>query len=900
MYCNSKIIDLDGVKIDITERKQLEKTILKGEQIINKNSDQLKQRMQELSTVNLIAQTVSNATNLQSALEIVAQEIAPLFKAFSTGISLFNDDQTKRTIVVMYQPAYQGKVKLVGRTVLIPRDEIFETLVVQGQAVIIQKAQTNPLTQTDREFIKARKIQELLLVPLKAHGQVIGSISIATDDYHRHFTTREVQLAETIANHLAGTITLFQTLEQERRQRQITERLLEVANTLNRNLDLHMVLAKIFEQLAQVVEHNGGGIFLSNKNELLLIYGSGPAAAAHVGERISLSSQNPTARAFNNRNMLMINDGDSEPHWMQWPEGEQIRSWIGVPLLVDHQMIGILTIDNFKANAYTQDDARIMQMFANQAAIAIHNARLFEALQQSEDRYRIISETLSNIAYMFSVDDKGTFSYVWATEEAARQLTGFTFAELQIQGGWLSIIREEDLPQALQHQDVLRNGRSSSVEYRLVTKEGKERWVQEISRPILDESKERVRFIYGGIKEISERRQLEQHLLQTQKIEAIGQLTSGVAHHFNNMFTAMIGYIALSIDQLPAGHAVIDDLERVQGITQRAAGLTRQLLTFSQKTAGHQTRQVNLNELIINTKNLLEQLIDTSIRLETDLASDLWRVKLDTNQFEQVLINLVINARDAMPQGGTLLIQTANERLPINETKKSFDLPHGYYVKLIIRDNGIGMSDETKAHIFEPFFTTREVGQGTGLGLYLSLGIIKQHKGHIEVESELGQGTTVTIFLLCQETDILAQAKNGRNLDLPKGTETILLVEDNKIVRSLTAKILRQQGYTIIEADSGETALEIFDTQPNLIIDLLLADVSLPQMRGDALASELQQRYPQLQVLLISGYSESAIDTSHPVKIKPHFLAKPFTPNTLVRTVRTILSNQGYNYLSRN
>ena len=888
LYIDGKIEGVVGANIDITERKQLEERLTLGSQIIKKTNNQLKQRVHELSTLNLIAQTVSNATDLQSALEAIAEEIVPLFNAFSTGISLFNADRTTRTIVVLHQPSSPDEYKLVGKTFPIPRDEIYNKLIKQGQAVIVQKAQTNPLTLTNREIIKARNIQELLLVPLKAHGQIIGSINISTNDPLRNFSMQEVQLGETIAGHIAGTIALFQSLEQERRQRQIATSLLEVATTLNRSLDLHTVFSKIFEQLDQVIEHNGGGIFLSDKTNLVLIQGLGPAAAAHIGEKISLSSQNPTARAFNNKTMLVINDGATERYWLQWPEGDRLQSWIGVPLMVDQEAIGILTIDNFAANAYNQDDAKIMQLFGNQAALAIYNARLFEAVQQSEARYRIISEVLSNIAYVLRVDDKGTFTRVWATEETAQQLTGFTLAEIDARGGWLSIIREEDLPKALKHDDLLRNGQSSSVEYRIITKDGKERWILDVSRPIWDENKERVLFIYGGRRDISEHRRLEKHLLQTQKIEAIGQLTSGIAHHFNNMFTAMTGYLALSLEQLPPEHAILSDLERVQRITQRAAALVQQLLTFSKENVGRHTKQVNLNELLLHAKSLLEQLIDQTIQLEINLAPNLWLVSLDTNQFEQVLIHLVVNARDAMPQGGTLLFETDNIELTRNETEKSLDLQSGPYVKLTLRDNGVGMDAKTLSRIFEPFFTTKEVGQGIGLGLYTSLGIVKQHQGQLKIDSELNQGTTVSIFLP-RHGEPAPQFRKDRNLELPQGTETILLVEDNGVVRDLTARILRQQGYTIIEADNGKTALELLDTQPDLIINLLLSDVILPKMRGDTLAMTLKERYPDLEILFISGYDESIIEPSSADRHNFNFLAKPFTPNTLIRKVHAIL-----------
>ncbi|MCB9098397.1 MAG: GAF domain-containing protein [Anaerolineales bacterium] len=700
-----------------------------------------------LPALSRMAQAVAGATQLQPALEAIVEELAHLFRARSTAISLLNSSHTATTVMVRHQPSDYGHYNIVGQTFSIPPSSIFDQLLNEGQSVIVSNAQNYPLPQPAHKALVTQNIHTLLLIPLKTRAQVIGNIGISTDDPQRTFSSVEIQLGEIIAGQIAGTIELFRSLEQERRQRQVADSLREVATILNSSLDLPILLSKIFEQLARVIEHNGGGIFLRDGDDLVLIHGLGAAAESHVGERISLSSQNPTVRAFNSRQLLMINDGANEPYWLQWPEGDRLQSWIGVPLLVGQQAIGILTIDNFTAAAYNQDDAQVMQIFAEQAALAIHNARLFESVRQSEERYRVISEVISKIAYVLRVDDQGGFYRDWATEGSATQLTGFTFQEIDAQGGWPAIVYNEDLPQLLRHNERLKAGQPSSVEYRIITKDGRQRWLKDMARPVWDDKHQRVISIYGGCQDISDSRRLEAHLLQSQKMEAVGQLAAGIAHHFNNMFTTMTGYLALAIDELPSEHTVISDLERVQHTTQRAAALTQQLLTFSRNNHEQRTVSMNLNELIIETRGLLEQLLDPSIDLKIRLASDLWWVNLDASQFKQVLINLVLNARDAMPRGGTLELHTAPMSLTVDAAQRLGQLRPGDYVRLIIADNGIGMSPTVQERIFEPFFTTKEVGQGTGLGLYAALGVIQHHSGHIEVDSAPGQGATVTIYL---------------------------------------------------------------------------------------------------------------------------------------------------------
>ncbi|GIK40997.1 MAG: hypothetical protein BroJett011_48300 [Chloroflexota bacterium] len=384
------------------------------------------------------------------------------------------------------------------------------------------------------------------------------------------------------------------------------------------------------------------------------------------------------------------------------------------------------------------------------------------------------------------------------------------------------------------------------------------------------------------------RNELEQQFRQAQKMEAIGRLAGGVAHDFNNLLTAIMGYTAMAADTLPPDHAAHPDLEGIQKTAQRAANLTRQLLAFARRQI-IEPRVLNLNDLILNVEKMLRRLISEDIKLTTLLAPDLAPLKADPGQLEQVLLNLVVNARDAMPNGGELIIETANVNLDHDYARRHAEVTPGEYVLLAVSDTGVGMTEEVKARLFEPFFTTKEVGKGSGLGLATCFGIVKQNEGHIRAYSELGVGTTFKIYLP-QVEGVATPLVRPEPIDiLAQGTETILLAEDEITVRDLAAQSLRQQGYTVLEAADGLEALELAQSQPQNEIHLLLTDMIMPRLGGANLAEQLRAARPQLKVLFMSGYTDSTIIRYGLPQTGSAFLQKPFSPRRLVQKVREVL-----------
>ncbi|NTU84599.1 MAG: PAS domain S-box protein, partial [Chloroflexales bacterium] len=390
--------------------------------------------------------------------------------------------------------------------------------------------------------------------------------------------------------------------------------------------------------------------------------------------------------------------------------------------------------------------------------------------------------------------------------------------------------------------------------------------------------------------DVTERKQLEAQLLQSQKMESVGQLAGGIAHDFNNLLTAIGGYTELALADIPADNPATGDLHEVLKAADRAAALTRQLLAFARRQPIDPVI-INLNTLVSELDKLLRRLISEAITLTIQLTPNLHLVKADPGQLEQVLINLVVNARDAMPEGGQLLVETANVVLDPRYAYGHLDIPAGPYVMLAVSDSGIGMTPEVQTHVFEPFFTTKEPGKGSGLGLSTCYGIVKQHGGTIWVYSEPGQGTSVKVYLP-PLTDAHGEAPRAeRDRQLPQGNETILVVEDEEAVRVLTARILRSCGYSVLEAAHGVEALRIARTYQPAMIHLLLTDMVMPQMGGRATADQVTAVYPGIKVLFMSGYTEHASLRQSRIVDGERFIQKPFTSAILAQAVRAMLDS---------
>jgi signal transduction histidine kinase/DNA-binding response OmpR family regulator len=393
---------------------------------------------------------------------------------------------------------------------------------------------------------------------------------------------------------------------------------------------------------------------------------------------------------------------------------------------------------------------------------------------------------------------------------------------------------------------------------------------------------------WGTQRDVTDQRNLENQLRQSQRIEAIGRLAGGIAHDFNNLLTAILGYVDLLLEDLPRDDRSREDVEEIRKAAERATDLTRQLLAFSRKQV-LQPRVIDLNAIVEGMDKMVRRLIGEDVALSSILARGLGMVRADPGQIEQVILNLTVNARDAMPNGGRLTIETANVELDDQFVGRHVGAQAGSHVMLAVSDTGIGMDEETKAHMFEPFFTTKGPGKGTGLGLATVYGIVKQSGGSIWVYSEPGQGAAFKVYLPRVEAAPDAEATAPPRGDIPlRGTETVLLAEDSDHVRELAARVLRAHGYVVLEARTGSDALQAArgHTGP---IDLLLTDVVMPEMNGRELVERLTTLRRGLRVVYMSGYTTEAVVHHGVLDAGVHYVQKPFIPETLLRKIREVL-----------
>jgi PAS domain S-box-containing protein len=522
---------------------------------------------------------------------------------------------------------------------------------------------------------------------------------------------------------------------------------------------------------------------------------------------------------------------------------------------------------------------------------AIGRKRQEGVLRQNEERYRAVTHSATDA--IISADSAGNIVH-W--NQGAETIFGYSGAEVIGQPATLL------MPSCFQEGHLagmarMRAGGESHVlgkvvEMEGVRKDGSKCPVElSLSAWLVDD----LRYYTAIIRDVTERKRAEEEkgklqaqLQQAMKMEAVGRLAGGVAHDFNNLLTVITGYSELLLQKIGKESPMHGEVEQIQRAGERAALLTRQLLAFSRKQI-IEPKVLDLNLLTVDVGKMLVRLIGENIDLKTVPGKNVGKVKVDSGHFEQVLINLAVNARDAMPDGGSLLIETANVELDEAYcAQRPYQIAPGRYVMLAVSDTGCGMTGETSKHIFEPFFTTKATGQGTGLGLSMIYGAVKQAGGSIEVYSEVGKGTTVKIYLPRVEGETVEQEKDDQPTVLLGGTETVLLTEDEEIVRKMCFRILGDLGYKVLQAGNGAEAIALAHGYGDRI-DLLLTDVVMPGMNGAELARQLVVRHPEMKVLFTSGYTHDAISRHGVLDEGVSFIGKPYTPSALARKVRKVL-----------
>jgi PAS domain S-box-containing protein len=703
-----------------------------------------------------------------------------------------------------------------------------------------------------------------------------------------HGGRRAAELSITLVKDDAGTPTGFRgtvrDVTERKRAARLQSALYEIAATAGSSSDLAELYVAIHGILGSFLYARNVSIALHDKERERLRF------PYFVDEKDPVPEIRPLGRGLIERVLTsgrplhvgrdlrdaLVRDGELEAG------GAPFVDWLGVPLRAGGPPFGVLALKSYtEETRFSPEDEEVLTFVSHHVATAIDRKRAEEALRTSEERYRLVFER--NLAGVYRTTLAGR---ILECNQSFARIYGYSSREE------MRAVDARSLYPDLEGRDTflakLFTARTlSNYEGRGRRKDGSHVWTLENAAFVVDEETGEL-VIEGTIIDATERKRLQEQLQQAQKMDAVGKLAGGIAHDFNNLLTTILGYSDLLLGQLPADTPLKEPVLEIKTAGERAAALTRRLLAFSRKQV-IEPRVLDLNELVRDSAKMLRRLIGEDVLLVIRHDPELSRVKADPGQLEQVLMNLVVNARDAMPAGGTLVIETRETEVAGAGPDERVVMTPGAYVRLSVSDTGVGMDLDTQRHLFEPFFTTKEVGKGTGLGLAVVYGIVKQSGGYVFASSESGKGTTFDVYLPCVNASAEGWTRPASGgFDALDGTETVLLAEDEATVRNLTRSVLKSAGYTVLEAKDGPSALAASAAYAGEI-HLLVTDVIMPGISGRDLARRLGESRPSLKVLFVSGYTDEALAPRGVLEPDTELLQKPFTPRELARRVRAIL-----------
>jgi PAS domain S-box-containing protein len=769
------------------------------------------------------------------------------------------------------------------------------SIVDPGQRILCVNAEFTRMFGFDPDETLGKSIDALILPrdrnsETSAMGQAVSrgeTVGLATERHRKDGTLVEVFISSApvvVSGVLVAVYNLYRDVSKQKRAEALSSAFYRIAEKASSAEDLQQFYSAV---------HDIVGEFIFARNFYIAIYDP-------VSELLSFpyfvnqhdaapSPRKPgsglTEYVLRSGEPLLCCREEFEKRGEVEPIGTGSLDWLGLPLKTSARTLGVLVLQTYAPEpGFHEKDKDLLMFVSPHLAVAIQHKYNAEALRHSEARYRSLIQKAAYGIYCCTFE--GKFLEV---NPALIAILGYDSAEelLALDPRYEIFLAPAEQERLV--QQFRRHAHLEDVEVRWQRKD-KTRITLRLSGRVvcLPEAPEEVLEIIA--EDITERRVLEDQFRQAQKMEAVGRLAGGVAHDFNNLLMVISGYSEILLENSSPEHAAFPKLQAIQQAADRASSLTRQLLAFSRKQI-RELKIVDVNAIVDDMDRLLRPLIGENVSLHVHLASDLGHVRADSGQVEQIIMNLVVNSKDAMPNGGKIIITTANIMLNQTAGHDHLYMNGGAYVLLSVSDTGCGMDRETESRIFEPFFTTKEKGKGTGLGLSTVYGIVKQSGGYIVAKSELGSGTTFQIYLPQVEdaADPVAAVSATTSLG---GSETVLLVEDEAPVRRLVRETLTAKGYTVLEAPDGETALPIAANYHGHI-DMLITDVLMPGMSGRELAERVCAADPKVKVLYLSGYTEDAIMREGGPGPGTSFLQKPFTLQALSQQVRELLQDSG-------
>jgi PAS domain S-box-containing protein len=880
---------------DITGIKQAEESLQRSE-------ERAKRVAQENVVMAEIGRVISSTLNIDEVYERFAEKVRNLIPFDRITISIISQQKNTATM------AYVTGVEVAGRRFcdIIPlAGTIAEECVRTRSTFLFQPESPNEGINRFPVLLLTFEagLRSMMSVPLISQDKVVGILHLLSTK-PKAYSRTDVRLAERIGNQIAGAIANAQLFtERKRAEKEVLKQsaMLEGMNRILRETLTSQTDKEVAQVCLSVVEELTGSKFgfigeLDHAGRFNTIALSDPGWIScrmpkpHAVAMIrDMEIRGIWGEVIKNERSFVVNDPASHPDRVGIPEGHPpLTSFLGVPLKRTGKTIGMIALAN-KESGYDLADQQSVEALSTALVEALNRIRAEEALRKSEEKFQKLFDE-APVGYV-ELDAEGCITQVNRTELT---MLGYSADEMLGQPLWKFVVEEEVSRERIKAKLSGSKPFGKAFE-RIYKRKGGTTLPVVIEEALIRDAEGKITGIHTTIRDVTELKRaekelsdLQEQLRQSQKIEAIGRLAGGVAHDFNNLLTVIKGYTQLSLLDLKENNPLWENIQEIQKATERATDLTRQLLAFSRRQILN-PKVLDLNSLLRDTEKMLRRMIGEDIELVTLLSENLGRVKIDPGQIEQVIFNLAVNARDAMPSGGKLTIETANVESDEVYAHAHIGTIPGHYVRLSVSDTGVGMSREVQEKAFDPFFTTKEKGKGTGLGLSTVYGIVTQSGGNIWVYSEPGHGTIFKIYLprIEEELDIL----NGKNEtdSIPRGSETVLLVEDEPSVRDLANRLLKQQGYRVLEAANGEDAFRLVQENTGEKIHLLLTDVVLPQMGGKELADHLKLFRPDIRVLYTSGYTDYAIVHHGVLNSGTHFLQKPFSLKTLSQKVREVL-----------